>query len=133
MADANGQVITGRVGTVKIGGVAIEVKDWKATLKNKVASVATSTTFGWKTTALGICEWDVSFTAILPYGLLTNISSFASVATLGALVAFVGTSNGTGGVSGNVRIESIEESVPIDGGDLSIPIHAVGDGAPTLA
>ena len=127
-----GDVITGRAGTLKYGGVVLEVKDWKANLKNKVAAVATSTTSGYQTTAMGITSWDISFNAILPSGSASLYDPTSGGLAVGSLIAFAGTTNGSQGFSGSARIESFEESVPIDGGELSVPVHAIGDGVPAI-
>ena len=127
-----GDVITGRSGTLKYSGTTLEVKNWKASIKNKVASVATSTTSGWKTTAMGIGEWDQSFDAILPSGSASLFDPTSGGLAVGSLISFAGTTNGSQGLTGYARIDSFEESVPIDGGDLAVPVHAVGDGVPTL-
>ena len=127
-------VITGREGSFTFGaGTDIEVKDWKLTRKNKVAALATSLTAGFQTTAQGITSWDLSFTAILPAGDLSIIGSTGL--QQGTKVAFQGYSatGGTGvACTGNARIDSIEEAVPIEGGELVANMHAIGDGVYTI-
>jgi hypothetical protein len=129
-APTNSAIITGRTGslTFGVGNTVIEVKDWKVTRKNKVAAVATSQTAGYQATALGIYSWSLSFTAILPTGNLDVVAGLAE----GTLVAFTGktATSGTGcSFAGSARIESIDEAVAIDGGELSANISATGDGA----
>ena len=133
-APTSSGIITGRAGTLTFGGgnTTIEVKDWKLSRKNKVAAVATSATSGWQATAQGIDSWSLSFTSILPTGNLDIVAGLSQ----GTLVAFTGktAASGTGcTVVGSARIESIEEAVPIDGGELAANVNAIGDGAYTIS
>ena len=129
MAEPATNVITGRDGTFKFGvadatATSIEVKDWKLTRKNKVAALATSLTAGFQTTAEGITSWDLSFTAILPAGAFNPAAGM----DVGVKGNFNGTSTAGKQCTGNCRIDSMEEAIPIEGGELTANIHAIGDG-----
>jgi hypothetical protein len=133
-APTNSGMITGRAGTLTfgVGNTIIEIKDWKLSRKNKVAAAATSVTNFYQATAPGIYSWSLSFTAILPAGDLNIVSGL----TEGSRVAFTGKTAASGSgttLTGSATIDSIEEAIPIDGGELAVPVNAIGDGPYLIA
>ena len=133
--------ITGRDATVSVGAstasTAIEVKGWTFSPSNAVKSYASSATAGWKYTCKGISDWKFKFNAVLPSGSMQLDSGGAivvgSLLKISATVAGNGSNPSNGTISGTVRVDSIEDAVEIDGGEMAAPVNCSGHGAPTIS
>jgi hypothetical protein len=131
-APTSSGIITGRNGSLTFHNLpsgtehTIEIKDWKLSRKNKISSAANSGTAGYQETTLGIYSWSISFTAILPLGDMTIYAGLLE-GTIVTLTGKTGSTSSGSTFTGNARIESIEEAVPIDGGELAATVNAIGD------
>jgi hypothetical protein len=135
------QAITGRDATLSTGSgpspqVEIEVKGWTYSPSNAVKSYASSATSGWKATVKGVSDWKFKFNAVLPNGAM-KIDAAGNIVpgTLLYVVAKVagnGSNPSYGTISGYVRVESIEDAVEIDGGEMAAPVNCSGHLAPSI-
>jgi hypothetical protein len=101
-----------------------------------VKSYSSSATSGWKATVKGVSDWKFKFNAVLPNGAM-KIDAAGNIVpgTLLYVVAKVagnGSNPSYGTISGYVRVESIEDAVEIDGGEMAAPVNCSGHLAPSI-
>ena len=110
------------------GNLQTDVRNINFQRSNSVKKYASSSTGGFHKTLQGIGDWSVNFEIFLPDG----APAFADF-EVGDLVALEGVTTAGHNFSGNVRIATIGEPVPIESGDgLVASVSAEGDGAYSL-
>lgn len=121
--------ITGLSGSVSIeSAVQDDIRNWRVTRAADVKVYSSSTTAGWEKNAKGVKRWSIVFELFLQQGELDL--GFE----IGALVDFIGTTITSKTLTGEVRIESIETGVDIEGAEFEgVTITAIGNGSYTLA
>lgn len=121
--------ITGLGGNVSIEGqTQADMRNWRITRGADVKVYSSSSTAGFEKNAKGVRRWSVVFELFL------NQGELALGFDEGDLVDFIGTTKTAKTATGEVRIESIEAGVDIEGAEFEgATITAIGNGAVALA
>lgn len=120
-----GAPISGIGGDFKVSDVSVDdVGDWSATLEGGTKEYGSSSTAGYTKTVAGRKRWSGNIRIFLNAG-SPNITGIVE----GALATVALHIDGTHKLSGNIRIDTIEYGVDIEGAEI-VPatVNFTGDG-----